>query len=738
MKKLFTLVALLAVFLGAKAEWVVDKELKYSSLQGFPFYVMGYVPEWVDGIMTDYGSTYRYATQATLDGDQDGKWNEGESSVGTTKTSDGTEYQKVTGAGPYWHQYFIMNQITTEIGGSYTVKAKVKASEACSIDLTMQWGWSEGQSITKQGVAIGTEWQEVEVDFNEVGANSCEIIAKPGTTNATIEWEYVIVGHNQKAQRPITWVEQLTNGDECAQMINKSLEQEIAAPNSEETFAMVKKAPVQTIDGDKVYVVNAPGVNVEGYKTTNVKGEDISGNYAWANQFFIVSPVPFKAGETIKVEFDYKADKDANTNTQAHGKPTYYQHYQLLDDVKFTSAWQHFTKQVTITDNQAGANGMYSIAFNLNPDQKEDNNYYFKNLSICTIKLDHGYFVAGANPDAGLDYDYDNAIEFKEEDGNLVATVGEKDAYVSQIMISTVRGHEASFKGATLKPTGTIENDPETWLNYDAAGIAKLNLPGVGIWKIYIDTEDKSMAFELIEGTAKEKPVINPNPIEITVNAVERDDLSDGTNQDGTPNVREGEGGTGEAWDNQFWIFANRPLQSGESTIIEFDYVADKEAKTTTQCQAIANGSTAYLHWAAIGDVTFKTDEQHFSKNFVIPADGAKATVNINGTDYEVTNHGIAFNMAEIKEACNYTIKNIVWKLEDGSESLIDQTGNKNFWVKIGAGTNPYPLSGETGIENVVEKSANASKATFNIAGQRVSKDFKGLVIKNGGKYLVK
>ena len=53
MKKLFTLVALLACFLGAKAEWVVDYSIDYSTKTGFPFYVMGYVPEWVDGVMRD-------------------------------------------------------------------------------------------------------------------------------------------------------------------------------------------------------------------------------------------------------------------------------------------------------------------------------------------------------------------------------------------------------------------------------------------------------------------------------------------------------------------------------------------------------------------------------------------------------------------------------------------------------------------------------------------------------------
>ena len=125
MKKLFTLVALLTVFMGANAaNWQKVKEINFSDYTGFPHYVMGYVPEWVNGVMTDYGADYRYETQANLDGDGDGKWKDGESSVGTVLTSNGTEYQKVTGAGPYWHQYFAVTGIPTQMDGHYKVVAK--------------------------------------------------------------------------------------------------------------------------------------------------------------------------------------------------------------------------------------------------------------------------------------------------------------------------------------------------------------------------------------------------------------------------------------------------------------------------------------------------------------------------------------------------------------------------------------------------------------------------------------
>ena len=92
MKKLFTLVALLTVFMGANAaNWNKVKEINFSDYTGFPHYVMGYVPEWVDGVMTDYGANYRYETQENLDGDGDGKLKDGESVVGSTTTNGGAE-----------------------------------------------------------------------------------------------------------------------------------------------------------------------------------------------------------------------------------------------------------------------------------------------------------------------------------------------------------------------------------------------------------------------------------------------------------------------------------------------------------------------------------------------------------------------------------------------------------------------------------------------------------------------
>ena len=165
---------------------------------------------------------------------------------------------------------------------------------------------------------------------------------------------------------------------------------------------------------------------------------------------------------------------------------------------------------------------------------------------------------------------------------------------------------------------------------------------------------------------------INPNPTEVVVYALERDYTND-----------EKIGGTGQPWDNQFYIVANRTIAAGEVTVIQFKYRAARAAKASTLCYS---ESGTYLHWAAIGDVNFTEDWQDFETTFTIPAEA-------NGMKT------IAFNLSEIMDANEYYIKDVVWKIKDGTESLINQTGSDNFFVKEGANDDIHefvPYNGES------------------------------------------
>ena len=722
MKKIFTLMALLTCFMGVRAaDWVEVYKIDYSTYNGFPFYVMGYVPEWFDGVMTDFGANYKYVEV---------KDDAEETSDYIVSTNNGVQYYRIALESPGWHQYFIADGIPTVMDGQYKVKAMVKASEPVSVNVNMGWGWGDGQQAGGS-VSIGTEWEEVEWEYSSIAGASCNLVAQPGGFQGTIEWKYVIVYENQKEQRPTIWQEWLTSDgqpviDDGTPIANWMGDAETPWPDPN----------VKYDDQEKNYLICAWGK--ERLRNMNDDGgwdpfpcdieQEADGNHmfivhgqaaitdgdasAWDNQFWIQSPKAWKAGEQCKIHFRYKASKAVTVATQVHNQnPSNYLIWHAIGDISFTEEWQEFDNIMTIADDMGGT---WSIAFQLNQNDKDAINFCFDDLSWKSMKLDEGYFVAGCNTFDGLEYDFDNAIPFVyDESAELyTATIGEKGAYINQVMISTVRGNDAAFKSNTLKPIGDILNDPDNWQDYTEQSLAKLTLPGAGKWKIYLDVDYKQMAFEMLEGEIIDIPEINPNPTHVIINALERDFIKDDDHPDGT----------GQAWDNQFWILANRPFTVGEETIVQFKYKASIPARVTTQIHSTPGN---YLHYAAIGDVNFTEEWQDFEYNFVIPTPQNQGDM-----------QSIAFNLSEIKDANTYELKDFIWKTADGLESLIDQTGSKNFYVKI-LGGNPEVFDDGTGITNVVKENT-VPTVTYNLAGQRVSKEYKGIIVTNGKKYIAK
>lgn len=57
---------------------------------------------------------------------------------------------------------------------------------------------------------------------------------------------------------------------------------------------------------------------------------------------------------------------------------------------------------------------------------------------------------------------------------------------------------------------------------------------------------------------------------------------------------------------------------------------------------------------------------------------------------------------------------------------------------EINTGSSIYSLNGTTGINNISAEEANTDAPVYNLAGQRVGKNAKGVLIKNGKKYVVK
>ena len=97
----------------------------------------------------------------------------------------------------------------------------------------------------------------------------------------------------------------------------------------------------------------------------------------------------------------------------------------------------------------------------------------------------------------------------------------------------------------------------------------------------------------------------------------------------------------------------------------------------------------------------------------------------------------------------------VAWELEASDNGTFSLTNNGKF-IQFGDGTyttfgayakkmdkTVLPMlfqmvEGATGINNIQTTTAVKNNVMYNIAGQRVNKDYKGLVIVNGKKMMVK
>ena len=121
------------------------------------------------------------------------------------------------------------------------------------------------------------------------------------------------------------------------------------------------------------------GAGVDGSKCATVYATGAAEN-EWDAQFFIYAKdYVFKAGDKFKFSMMIKADKEAESSAQAHVAPGSYLHWTIIGGpVKFTTEWAEYKFEGEVP---AEADGMQTIAFNLNQDKTLENNYYFDNIS---------------------------------------------------------------------------------------------------------------------------------------------------------------------------------------------------------------------------------------------------------------------------------------------------------------------------------------------------------------------
>ena len=180
------------------------------------------------------------------------------------------------------------------------------------------------------------------------------------------------------AQKPAPvdeWVDILVNGDMESTTVQNFLSKEY--PSTQILPARIVDGAGK--DGSRGIEIDAPA---------KVKDE-------WDSQFWIYLPTTLPEGTKYKVEFDYRADRNATADTQAHGEPGNYIFYSMIGSPNFTTEWQHYEKSGSISADQAVSkdesgnptdNKFRSIAFNLSKDSENAVKYFFDNVKFFVEK----------------------------------------------------------------------------------------------------------------------------------------------------------------------------------------------------------------------------------------------------------------------------------------------------------------------------------------------------------------
>lgn len=695
-KKIFTLFAFLACFMGANAVEVEVGKVDYT---------------------TSGKSTIGWKADMIQD-----DW--------ITADTDGLHlYNPSVTENFYDYQLFITGNFSLDVDEEYTVKVVAKVSDG-SAKVRYRFGSWEGFSDGEFDVT-STEYQEYPLTI-KAPLSGCGLMVQFGDYVGTVSFKSVTVTHEESGnQQPAVWIpfEGFTNGDAETPWADPS----VGALDAENNFKICAWGKENR--GDPHPALIEPEEGNPSNHVFVVKATGFEEN-PWDNQFWIMMPRDIKDGEKLRISFRYKASRNVSRGIQGHGYPSEYRNnfdIGTAPGLAFTTEWQ------TYEWNGSWQN-VWSIVWNLNESgDTEDCVFYFDDITVEELKLDHGWFVAGANTITGaVEYDYGNAIEFTQDGEFFVATVGtmgKENTWVNKVMISTVRGDDGSFRTATIQPTTqNIKSGEDEWGPFANASRKEIELPAQGVWKIMI--WGNYITFIQLEGdeiVEKEPVDIITYKDEIVIEAVEREPTSQEQPADAENGI---EAGTGNTWDNQFFIYSTRDLAPGVETIIEFEYKATNPARSTAAFQGIVAGNQDYITGAfnLENDDIFDTEWKSIKKELTMPEK------KWDGTAVDVVQY-ITFDLACIKEANTYTFRNIKWYLKDDTlneqnktlENLINEDGSANFAIKVGAGTNPE----FTGIESVVSDK-KASNVTYNLAGQRVSKGYKGIVIKNGAKYIAK
>ena len=303
---------------------VDDYSIDYTKFSSFPFYVMGYAPE--------------FSAEEGL----------------ISLSSEG------------WYQYFAADNMGLTEGKKYKITVTYKSEVDCDVKSILRWNWGDGSIEGNLTLKASDDWTEASLQYNTpFGDGSGFIVFQlSGVADKRICFKNLKVSHSDAAGPVSYMVSLIDNGD------MEGTEAHNFATKSDQ--------------GAIVYEI-VDGAGKDGTRGAKITSK---GGYAdaWESQFWIVSNEVLHIGDKIHVAFDYRADggcAGTNVDTQAHFGPGEYQHWSCAGTVSFTDEWKTYDKTFTVDASMAkeADTGMKSIAFNMSPNTAPGA-YYIDNVVL--------------------------------------------------------------------------------------------------------------------------------------------------------------------------------------------------------------------------------------------------------------------------------------------------------------------------------------------------------------------
>lgn len=263
----------------------------------------------------------------------------------------------------YKLQYWLVNGISLEQGKDYKIVIECKAEGASDANIHFKLGNWDGGDEKQFTIPAGKGYQKVVLSVAPKMANN-GIMFQHGDFAGKIYWKSIKITHSEAPAMEI-FTDQVSNGN---------------LDSSKPTSCFVVR------EAGKKDVAGTPVAGGPEGKNCIVVHANANASTEWDTQFFIYTPnKAWSKDEQYKVTFWYKATKQIGADTQCHGEPGGYMHYQCLSpNPTFTTEWKKYESTGKIPEQ---GDGMHAIAFNLNKGKESTAiDYYFADIHWYTVE----------------------------------------------------------------------------------------------------------------------------------------------------------------------------------------------------------------------------------------------------------------------------------------------------------------------------------------------------------------